>query len=83
MEKTPHKEKLTAALHNPKCSAEDRALLTEVLRYYEQWISAMRELTTRGPKRVRQMTGLLNEYKDRLEVDFIAKEGSPFIKKLS
>ena len=41
----------------------------------------MRELTTQGPDRVRQMTGLLNEYKDRLEVDFIAKEGSPFIKR--
>lgn len=81
MDKTPHKEKLTAALHNPRCSAEDRSLLTEVLRYYEQWISKTKELTTQGPERVRQMTGLLNEYKDRLEVDFIAKEGSPFIKR--
>ena len=41
----------------------------------------MRALRTAGEERVRQMTALLNEYKDTLEVELIARRGSPFIKR--
>lgn len=81
MEKTPHKEKLEAALRNPKCGDEDRALLTEARTHYDQWIKDASELTSQGAERVREMTALLNRYKDALEVELIAKEGSPFIKR--
>jgi len=46
MEKTPHKEKLDAALRNPKCGDEDRALLAEARTHYDQWIKDASELTS-------------------------------------
>lgn len=36
---TPHKEKLEAAIRNPKCGQEDRDLLQQALQYYEEWIA--------------------------------------------
>jgi len=81
MASTPHKEKLAAAIVNPKCAADDVALLKEALTAYDDWTSRMSKLTSKGKERVQQMTGLLNEYKDFLEVDLIAKRGSAFIKR--
>jgi hypothetical protein len=81
MASTPHKEKLTAAVANPKCDAKDVALLKEALKAYERWIAGMSGLKSSGQDRVRDMTRLLNEYKDFLEVELIAKNGSAFIKR--
>lgn len=81
MPATPHREKLDAALRNPKCSDADRALLIEARQQYQQWVDALHSLTTSGQERVRQMTDLLNYYKDLLEIDLIARQGSPFIKR--
>jgi hypothetical protein len=81
MAKTPHKEKLTAAIANPKCEDDDVALLKEALEAYEDWSSKLSGLTTTGKRRIEEMTSLLNSYKDFLEVDLIAKRGSAFIKR--
>jgi hypothetical protein len=77
---TPHKEKLLAAIENPKASA-DKALLGKAYVAYEKWIADLNGLTSKGDKRVEEMTALLNGYKDYLEVELIAKQGSPFIKR--
>jgi hypothetical protein len=81
MANTPHKEKLEAAIRNPKCGQADRDLLQQALQYYDQWITNTRALTSEGPERVQEMTAHLNEYKDRLEVELIAQNGSAFIKR--
>jgi hypothetical protein len=81
MTNTPHKEKLVAAIANPKCGADDVALLNEALEVYEDWSSKLSGLTTTGKTRVEDMTGILNTYKDFLEVDLIARRGSAFIKR--
>ena len=81
MANTPHKEKLTAAIANPKCSADDVALLNEALEAYEDLALGLSSLTTTGKRRIEDMTGLLNSYKDFLEVDLIAQRGSAFIKR--
>jgi len=81
MANTPHKEKLEAAILNPKCGQEDRDLLQQAKQYYEQWILSTAQLTSQGTERVREMTALLNQYKDRLEVELIAQNGSAFIKR--
>ena len=78
---TPHREKLDAALRNPNCQADDRALLVEARRAYDEWMEVMRGLTATGEERVRRMTTALNNYKDILEVDLIARRGSPFMKR--
>ena len=77
---TPHKEKLLAAIANPK-AADDKALLEQAYKAYEKWIDDLNGLTSKGDKRVEAMTALLNGYKDFLEVELIAKQGSPFIKR--
>lgn len=77
---TPHKEKLIAAIANPKASA-DKPLLEKAYKAYETWIKNLNNLTSKGDARIEEMTRLLNEYKDYLEVELIAKQGSPFIKR--
>lgn len=77
---TPHRDKLLAAIKNPKAKA-DKPLLEEAFKQYAGWSDKLTKLTSKGDKRVEEMTSLLNEYKDFLEVDLIAKKGSPFIKR--
>jgi hypothetical protein len=80
MSSTPHREKLLAAINNPKSNG-DVALLKEALAAYEIWISKTIALTSTGQARINEMTALLNEYKDYLEIDLIATNGSDFIKR--
>ncbi|MDD4891061.1 MAG: Bpu10I family restriction endonuclease [Phycisphaerae bacterium] len=78
---TPHLDKLNAACANAKCSAEDKKLIARAKQYYAQWVAAMHRLTATGRDRVNKMVALLNEYKDALEIDLIARQGSPFLKR--
>ena len=80
MVKTPHKEKLVAAIANPKCK-DDIDILQATSKAYQQWISKLDSLTSKGKQKVLEMTNLLNNYKDYLEVELISKRGSPFIKR--
>jgi hypothetical protein len=81
MRPTPHLDKLTAALTNPKCPASDRNLLEEARKAYTEWIRATEALTSKGRERVNTMVELLNHYKDMLEVELIAKKASEFLKR--
>lgn len=76
----PHREKLLAAIQNRK-AAGDVELLQEAYRAYEQWKALMQSLTETGETRVRRLVELLNQYKDYLEVELIAKHGSDFLKR--
>ncbi len=76
----PHRDKLIAAINNKKAK-DDKGLLEAAFKAYENWTAQLSTLKTKGDDRVREMTKLLNEYKDYLEVDLIAKDGSPFIKR--
>lgn len=76
--RTPHKDKLVAALENKKAKS-DLIVLQKALQAYENWIRDMTSLMSTGRKRVDEMTELLNRYKDHLEVDLILAQGSPFL----
>lgn len=76
----PHKDKLEAALANPKAAA-DRELLEEAMNAYNQWIAKMHSITSTGDDFLREMVSYLNEYKDFLEVELIARRGSEFLKR--
>ncbi len=80
MSLTPHKDKLLAAIANPKCK-DDVSILREAEQKYDEWISKTQALKTKDKRRVNQMVKLLNAYKDYLEVELIAKRGSAFIKR--
>jgi hypothetical protein len=68
-------------MRNPKCTPADKDLLTEGLKAYDEWTTALGGLTSEGDARVRDLTSLLNRYKDHLEVDLIARRGSAFVKR--
>src|SRR4051794_19642213 len=76
--RTPHRDKILAAIQNPK-ARDDVPLLQEALVAYEAWSRALYGLSTRGRERVVEMIGLLNQYKDLLEVDLILTRGTPFL----
>jgi len=76
--RTPHRDKLIAALENPKAS-KDVPVLKEALSAYESWIKSLGTLTNTGRDRVKSMVALLNEYKDLLEVELILQKGSSFL----
>lgn len=76
----PHKEKLLAAIDNPKAAA-DRDLLREAYSAYKQWINSINGLQTRGDEYLMDLVRLLNEYKDYLEVELVARRGSDFLKR--
>ncbi len=78
--KTPHKDKLMAALANPKAKA-DEDVLKEALKNYEFWIKSTQTLSTKGKDRIKEMVALLNQYKDLVEVELIAQKGSAFLKR--
>lgn len=77
---TPHLDKLTAAIANDKCR-EDIPLLEEALKLYHQWVKNNVALESTGKQRVMDLVTNLNQYKDELEVNLIAKHGSPFLKR--
>lgn len=79
MAQTPHKDKLIAAINNPKCADRDRAILGEALQAYEEWIGRMQHVETTGRQRVADLTRLLNEYTSTLEVELIIRSGSQFL----
>lgn len=79
MLQTPHKYKLMAAMNNPKCSGKDRKILEEAQKSYEFWVSEMNKISNTGRERVIELTRLLNQYKDQLEVELIIRSGSQFL----
>lgn len=79
MMQTPHKDKLIAAMNNPKCSDKDRVIITEAQKAYAFWVSEMGKISSTGKERVVQLTRLLNQYKDQLEVELIIRSGSQFL----
>jgi Bpu10I restriction endonuclease len=81
MPNTPHLDKLEAAIRNPKCEREDVLLLEEAMEHYRTWKAATIAAAGTGKPRVIEMTRLLNQYKDFLEVELIAGRGSAFIKR--
>lgn len=80
MGRTPHKQKLLAAIGNPKCK-KDFGILKEAQKAYDYWVKKVSSLTSTGKTKVLEMTDRLNEYKDLLEVELIARRGSAFIKR--
>jgi hypothetical protein len=80
MSSTSHREKLLATIKNSKASS-DIDILKEALKSYETWIGNLTRLTSKGEARIKEMTTLLNQYKDYLEIDLINTRGSDFLKR--
>lgn len=81
MKQSPHKNKLYATLSNPKCPQKDRELIQRAIDIYNEWVGKLNDLTSKGKRRVEEMTELLNWYKNQFEVELIIKKGTNFIKR--
>lgn len=75
-----HKEKLEAAIKNPK-AAQDKEVLEEALSAYSYWVGRLNSINEIGKDYLKEAVRLLNEYKDFLEVELIARKGSDFLKR--
>ena len=75
-----HKEKLEAAIHNPK-ARQDLEILKEAMSAYTTWVGNLKSINETGDGYLREALRLLNEYKDYLEVELIARKGSDFLKR--
>jgi hypothetical protein len=78
--KTPHLDKIKAALNNPKSNA-DLEILKEIHNEYNLWTKKMDNLKSKGDEKVKDLVKLLNEYKDKVEVNLIFEKGSEFLKR--
>lgn len=67
-------------MENPK-AAVDRPLLREAYNAYGQWTARMNALRSSGNEFLSDLLRLLNDYKDYLEVELIARKGSDFLKR--
>lgn len=55
-----HKEKLEAALQNPKAK-DDYPLLQEAVKAYSSWVAKMDNMTSKGDKLLKEMVSALND----------------------
>ena len=74
----PHGDKVKKAIENPKAK-NDVDVLKEILSEYNKWIEKMDNLQSKGDNKVRDMVNLLNEYKNKVEVDLILGKGTSFL----
>jgi hypothetical protein len=80
-ESRPHGGKLDKLRNNTKLPGPDRDRVDALWAAYEQWLTSMDALGTRGEQRVGELVRLLNEYKRRLdelvwdsEADFLYRQ---------
>ncbi len=71
---TPHLDKLKATLANDKLPPGDKPQVEKAIEHYEQWIANM-EITMEADmaegERLERMVGLLNAYRNRMDIDLI------------
>lgn len=75
----PHGDRLRSLLLNSKLPPSDAPRVQELLIHYEEWLDAMQSLTSKGSEKVADLVRLLNEYKERVEVDLIWSSDESFL----
>ena len=71
---TPHLDKLKATLANDKLPPGDKPQVEKAIEHYEQWIANMEitmEADMASDERLERMVGLLNAYRNRMDIDLI------------
>ena len=76
---TPHGEKLYKLRTNAKLPKSDSGKLEQTIDAYEKWIADMDALTSTGEKKVRELVKLLNEYKTKVELNFVWDSDEDFL----
>ena len=72
---TPHLDKLTSLLRNPRLPAVDRPRVEEALSRYRSWIQGMEAVTPEQKNTVQQLVDITNRYKRFVELNLIDEPG--------
>lgn len=75
----PHGEKLYKLKTNQKLPKADIKKVEWIIQEYENWIDSMRNLTSKGDDKVRDLVKLLNEYKTKVELNLIWDSNEDFL----
>ena len=76
---TPHLDKLTSLLRNPRLPAIDRPRVEEALSKYRSWIQEMEAVTPEQKNTVQQLVDITNRYKRFVELNLIFDSPENFL----
>ena len=76
---TPHGDKLNALLENEKLPATDRRRVSDAIGEYEGWLEKLKSIAGEDRETVGRMVGLLNEYKQYIDLNVIFDSDNNFL----
>ena len=76
---TPHLDKLTALLRNPRLPATDRSRVEEAISRYHNWIWEMEAVIPEQRNTVQPLVDITNRYKRFIELDLIFDSPENFL----
>lgn len=76
---TPHGEKLTALLRNPKLPSSDRPKVEEAVEKYNAWKESLSSFNAEGEELLSKFLDTTNEYKKFIEFDLIFLSNEDFL----
>ncbi len=76
---TPHGDKLNALLENEKLPATDRRRVSDAISEYEGWLEKLKSIAGEDRETVGRMVGLLNEYKQYIDLNVIFDSDNNFL----
>ena len=76
---TPHFDKLNALLQNDKVPGADKPRILEFIERYKAWITALESIKATNDERLQQMVGLLNEYRNAVDIALIFDSEQDFL----
>lgn len=76
---TPHGDKLHALLNNEKLPFKDKTKILEAISRYNEWLEKLKLVDGNYKEIVSSMVGILNEYKQFIELDVIFDSHENFL----
>ena len=76
---TPHLDKLTTLLRNPRLPPTDRPRVEETLSRYHNWIREMEDVTPERKNTVQRLVDITNRYKRFVELNLIFDSPENFL----
>lgn len=76
---TPHLDKLTALLQNPRLPSDDEPRVQQALKRYRQWIQELERVKQGEEDAVEQLVEATNTYKKAVELDLIFDSPGDFL----
>lgn len=76
---TPHQDKLKALLENDKLPESAKPRIMKTIEQYGEWIAKLEAAGGSPEERIKEMVGLLNKYRNNVDVDLIFDSDEDFL----